>query len=84
MPPVGQVREPVAYVREQREDPSGTPFEIVLGGATPGDAARTRDLIGPLTEAGATWWDERRIQTGEALDRLTPGLRRIEQGPAVL
>lgn len=85
VPPVDQVRDLVAYVRKQREDRSGTPFEIVLGGATPGDdAARTRDLIGPLAEAGATWWDERQIQTGETLDQLVPVLRRIEQGPPVL
>lgn len=85
IPPVDQVRDLVAYVRKQREDRSGTPFEIVLGAATPGDdAARTRDLIGPLAEAGATWWDERQIQTDETLDRLTPVLRRIEQGPPVL
>ncbi|MEU5291342.1 LLM class flavin-dependent oxidoreductase [Streptomyces umbrinus] len=85
VPPVDQVRDLVAYVRKQREDRSGTPFEIVLGGATPGDdAARTRDLIGPLAEAGATWWDERQIQTGETLDQLVPVLRRIEQGPPAL
>jgi hypothetical protein len=75
----------VAYVRKEREDRTAAPFEIVLGGATPGgDAAKARDLIGPLAEAGATWWDERQIQTSEALDRLTPVLRRVEQGPPVL
>ncbi|MEU6676260.1 LLM class flavin-dependent oxidoreductase [Streptomyces sp. NPDC046925] len=86
VPPLDQVRDLVAYLRKQREDRSSdTPFEIVLGGATPGeDAARTRDLVGPLAEAGATWWDERQIQTGEGLDRLTPVLRRVEQGPPVL
>ncbi|MFF1696317.1 LLM class flavin-dependent oxidoreductase [Streptomyces sp. NPDC058257] len=85
LPPIEQVRDLVAYVRKQREDRSGAPFDIVLGGATPGDdAARTRDLIGPAAEAGATWWDERQIQTSEDLDRLTPVLRRVEQGPPVL
>ncbi|QXE34578.1 LLM class flavin-dependent oxidoreductase [Streptomyces sp. GMY02] len=85
VPPVDQVRDLVAYLREQREDRSDTPFEIVLGGATPGgDPGRTRDLIGPLAEAGATWWDERQIQGSEELDRLAPVLRRIEQGPPVL
>ncbi|GGV25705.1 luciferase-like protein [Streptomyces longisporoflavus] len=86
VPPLDQVRDLVAYLRGQREDRSpGTPFEIVLGGATPGDdAAATKDLIGPLAEAGATWWDERQIQTDEGLDRLTPVLRRVEQGPPVL
>ncbi|MER5257266.1 LLM class flavin-dependent oxidoreductase [Streptomyces sp. NPDC002855] len=82
VPPIDQVRDLVTYVRKQREDRSDTPFDIVLGGATPGDdAAKTRDLIGPLAEAGATWWDERQIQTSEGLDRLPPVLRRIEQGP---
>jgi alkanesulfonate monooxygenase SsuD/methylene tetrahydromethanopterin reductase-like flavin-dependent oxidoreductase (luciferase family) len=83
VPPVDQVRDLVAYVRKQREDgPSDAPFDIVLGGATPGgDAAGTRAVIGPLAEAGATWWDERQIQTSEAIDRLAPVLRRIEQGP---
>ncbi|MFL4901957.1 LLM class flavin-dependent oxidoreductase [Streptomyces sp. MMS24-I2-30] len=85
VPPVDQVRDLVAYVRTQREDEPGAPFEIVLGGATPGgDTAKARALIGPLAEAGATWWDERQIQTSDSLDRLTPVLRRIEQGPPVL
>ncbi|MFF4901767.1 LLM class flavin-dependent oxidoreductase [Streptomyces sp. NPDC001068] len=85
IPPVDQVRDLVAYVRDQREERTDAPFEVVLGGATPGeDAARTVDLIGPLAEAGATWWDERQIQTGETLDRLTPVLRRVEQGPPKL
>ncbi|GGT85457.1 luciferase-like protein [Streptomyces lateritius] len=84
VPPVDQVRELVAYVRKQRGARTGTAFEILLGGATPGDdPAKARDLIGPLAEAGATWWDERQIQTSDALDRLTPVLRRVEQGPPV-
>lgn len=85
VPPISQVRDLVAYVEKQREDRSGTPFDIVLGGASPGeDAARTRDMIGPLADAGVTWWDERQIQTSDGLDRLEPVLRRVEQGPPVL
>lgn len=85
VPPIGQVRDLVAYVRQQREDRPDAPFDIVLGGATPGDdAAKTRDLLGPLADAGATWWDERQIETGDGVDRLTPVLRRVEQGPPVL
>ncbi|MET9759359.1 LLM class flavin-dependent oxidoreductase [Streptomyces sp. NPDC006372] len=82
VPPLDQVRDLVAYLRAQREGRADAPFEIVLGGATPGDdPAKARDVIGPLAEAGATWWDERQIQTGDAIDRLTPVLRRVEQGP---
>ena len=32
-------------------------------------------------EAGATWWDERQLQTSADLWRLDPIMRRIEQGP---
>lgn len=85
VPPIGQVHDLVAYVEKQREGRSGTPFDIVLGGASPGgDAAKARDLIGPLADAGVTWWDERQIQTSEGLDQLEPVLRRVEQGPPVL
>ncbi|MGB8942307.1 MAG: LLM class flavin-dependent oxidoreductase [Streptomyces sp.] len=85
VPPIGQVHDLVAYVEKQREGRTGTPFDIVLGGASPGDdAAKTRDLIGPLADAGVTWWDERQIQTSEGLDQLEPVLRRVEQGPPVL
>jgi hypothetical protein len=41
------------------------------------------DLLGPLIEAGATWWDERRPMDDE-VDRLEPVLRRIEAGPPTL
>jgi alkanesulfonate monooxygenase SsuD/methylene tetrahydromethanopterin reductase-like flavin-dependent oxidoreductase (luciferase family) len=79
-PPVDQVRDMVAYVREQRADRDG-PFEVVVGGVSPGDQAGARDLIEPLRDAGATWWDERQLQTGDDLYRLDPVLRRVEQGP---
>jgi alkanesulfonate monooxygenase SsuD/methylene tetrahydromethanopterin reductase-like flavin-dependent oxidoreductase (luciferase family) len=80
VPPLEDVRELVAYVRAERR--SGDPFEIVLGGAT--DPAEAYDVIGPLADAGATWWDERQLQRGPDLDRLEPVLRRIEAGPPTL
>ncbi|MEV4253363.1 LLM class flavin-dependent oxidoreductase [Spirillospora sp. NPDC049652] len=84
-PPVHEVRDLVAYVREQREAlPEGRdarPFEIVVGGVSPTDPARAADLLGPLAEAGATWWDERQPMDGDDLDRLAPVLARVEQGP---
>ncbi len=84
VPDVAEVRDLVGYVRRHRTAEAGRPFEFVLGGATPPDKAKARDVIGPLHDAGATWWDERQLQTGPDLDRLTPVLRRIEAGPPVL
>jgi hypothetical protein len=53
----------------------------VVGGVSPADA---RDLVGPLRDAGATWWDERQIIDTEENERMEPVLRRIEQGPPAL
>jgi alkanesulfonate monooxygenase SsuD/methylene tetrahydromethanopterin reductase-like flavin-dependent oxidoreductase (luciferase family) len=83
-PPVDQVRDLVAYVNQHREEPGDRPFEVVLGGATPGDPSKAREVIVPLAEAGATWWDERQVQASDDIDRLTPVLRRINQGPPAL
>ena len=79
-PPVEEVRDLIAYVRAHREAGPDRAFELVLGGASPTDAAGARDLLGPLIEAGATWWDERRPIDDEIV-RLEPVLRRIEAGP---
>ena len=43
-----------------------------MGGAGPADTAKARELIGPLIDAGATWWDERQLQSSDDLDRLAP------------
>jgi hypothetical protein len=82
-PPVDEVRDVIGYVTRQRAEPAA-PFEVVLGGVSPGEPAKARDLIGPLADAGATWWDERQHQTSEHLYRLAPVLRRVNQGPPVL
>lgn len=78
-PPVDDVRDLVTYVGEHRADDK--PFDVVVGGTSPTDPAAARDLIAPLAEAGATWWDERRHIDEPGLDELAPILRRIEQGP---
>ena len=57
------------------------PYDVVVGGTSPGDPARARDVVGPLADAGATWWDERQVQGTDDLHRIEPVLRRIEQGP---
>ncbi len=84
VPPADQVRDLVAYIRRHREGRAERPFEFVLGGASPGDPAKSRGVIEPLAEAGATWWDERQLQTTDDVHRLTPVLRRINQGPPAL
>lgn len=77
VPPVEQVREVVAYVGEQRGSLDG--FDVVLGGVTTPDSAP--DVVAPLAEAGATWWDERQLQRGPDIDSLPAVLRRVEAGP---
>jgi alkanesulfonate monooxygenase SsuD/methylene tetrahydromethanopterin reductase-like flavin-dependent oxidoreductase (luciferase family) len=78
IPPLDQVRDLVAYVEKERAG-TGRPFEIVLGGAT--EPSKARAQVGPLADAGATWWDERQLQASEDVHRLEPVLRRIDQGP---
>jgi alkanesulfonate monooxygenase SsuD/methylene tetrahydromethanopterin reductase-like flavin-dependent oxidoreductase (luciferase family) len=82
-PPVDEVRDLVAYLRTHRRDDQSRPFEVVLGGASAADTGAARDLLGPLRDAGATWWDERR-RMDDDVDRLEPVLRRIEAGPPAL
>ena len=66
--------------RASRGDRS-TPYDVILGGISPDPARGARDLIEPLAEAGATWWDERQLDQRHDFYRLDPVLRRIEQGP---
>ncbi|MEU8548212.1 LLM class flavin-dependent oxidoreductase [Streptomyces roseoverticillatus] len=82
-PPVEEVRDLVAYVGRHRPDHRrGAPFEVVVGGVSPAnDAAAARDLIGPLRDAGATWWDERLPLGDPGLSRLDTLLHRAGQGP---
>jgi alkanesulfonate monooxygenase SsuD/methylene tetrahydromethanopterin reductase-like flavin-dependent oxidoreductase (luciferase family) len=81
VPPVDQLRDLVGYIQQHRDDGSGNPFEIVVGGASPGDSDKAQDVIGPLVDVGATWWDERQLQSSDELDQLEPVLRRTEHGP---
>ncbi|GAA2090652.1 LLM class flavin-dependent oxidoreductase [Streptomyces albiaxialis] len=75
-----QVREVAAYVRAHRPADAG-PFDLVVGGTSPGDPAAARALVAPLAEAGATWWDERHLMNGDRFDKLPPVLHRLHQGP---
>jgi hypothetical protein len=60
---------------------AGRSSEIVVGGVSPTEPGQASDLIGPLVEAGITWWDERQRIDSDDLDRLGPVLARIEHGP---
>jgi len=84
VPPVDEVRDLVAYLNQHRDHRHDGPFDVVLGGVSPGRPAKAHDLIGPLADAGATWWDERQLQSSDQVDRLAPVLRRIEQGPPAI
>jgi alkanesulfonate monooxygenase SsuD/methylene tetrahydromethanopterin reductase-like flavin-dependent oxidoreductase (luciferase family) len=80
-PEVSEVAELVAFLRVCRAENglAGRPFDIVIGGMTPGGPAG-RDVAGPLADLGVTWWDER-MPWGDELERTEPILRRIQQGP---
>lgn len=84
VPPVDQVRDLIAYVGKHREGRTETPFELVLGGASPADPAEATEAIATLADSGATWWDERQLPDSEDLYRQTPVLRRIDRGPPSL
>jgi hypothetical protein len=76
------VRELAGYIAEQRGDRAAEPFDIVVGGVS--DPATAADLLGPLQEAGATWWDERQVQANPDHHRAEPVLRRIDAGPPTI
>ena len=81
-PSAAEVGELARFIAAERVDRATEPFELVVGGAS--DPARAADLVGPLRDAGATWWDEREVQTTPDHHRLEPVLRRVEAGPPAL
>jgi alkanesulfonate monooxygenase SsuD/methylene tetrahydromethanopterin reductase-like flavin-dependent oxidoreductase (luciferase family) len=79
IPRVADVRSVVAYLDEL--EVAFDAFEVVLGGATPTDPDVAAELLAPLADAGATWWDERQHQSDPALDRFDDVRLRAEAGP---
>jgi alkanesulfonate monooxygenase SsuD/methylene tetrahydromethanopterin reductase-like flavin-dependent oxidoreductase (luciferase family) len=77
-PASDELRELVDYIAVQRGD-RADPYDVVVGGVSENSTAA--DLIGPLRDAGATWWDERQVQSNPDHYRAEPVLRRIEAGP---
>jgi alkanesulfonate monooxygenase SsuD/methylene tetrahydromethanopterin reductase-like flavin-dependent oxidoreductase (luciferase family) len=82
LPDAGVIAEMHAFFHGCRAE-SGlqdAPFDLVVGGSTQGiSAGKIRDILGPLADAGATWWDEH--FPFKQLDKFEAVRARIEQGP---
>jgi len=81
-PAPSEVRDLVSYIARHRGAGADGPFDIVVGGASEPSAAA--ELIEPLHEAGATWWDERQVQSNPDHYRADAVLRRIDAGPPAM
>lgn len=69
-----EVRELKQYVDERRS--SSEPFDIVVGGTTPGaNRKRAAKTVCAFQEAGATWWLESAMTSPDKL------AKRLKQGP---
>src|SRR6185312_11694486 len=68
------------FVHERRSQE--TPFDIVMEGETPGDDyEKANAIIGPLAQAGLTWWLEAIWSSAQARGGLEGMRTRIKQGP---
>ncbi|HVG18608.1 MAG TPA: LLM class flavin-dependent oxidoreductase [Blastocatellia bacterium] len=73
-----EVQEMKQFISEQR--PQGGPFDILVGGVTPGgNRKRATKIVRPFAEAGATWWLESVFTTD--IEKMRS---RIRQGPPLL
>ncbi len=82
-PDAATVREIHGFLTGERAriGRDGEPFDLVMSGPSPAAAAAATDLVGPLAEAGATWWAE---CMWDDLERAEPMVRRVDQGPPPL
>ena len=85
---VANLKEVIAYVREQRKD--NGPFDIVYAGPpTPGnDLNQAADIVAPYAAAGITWWleDINPFSFGKSFQEEWPleaMHQRIQQGPPI-
>lgn len=81
-PSPDELRHLVRYIAQQRGDRAGDPFDIVVGGVS--EPAASADMISELQDAGATWWDERQVQSNPDHYLADAVLRRVEAGPPAL
>jgi alkanesulfonate monooxygenase SsuD/methylene tetrahydromethanopterin reductase-like flavin-dependent oxidoreductase (luciferase family) len=74
-----KVREVSEFLTEcrEKEGSAAEPFDLALLGNT--EPETVADTIGPLAEAGATWWQE--CVWYETSDDPGPIIRRVESGP---
>jgi hypothetical protein len=81
-PDPGVIAEIHAYIHTHRRQAGlgDEPFELIVGGSTPANPATARDILGPLADAGATWWDVPIDKLGKS-DAVRA---RIEDGPPSL
>jgi alkanesulfonate monooxygenase SsuD/methylene tetrahydromethanopterin reductase-like flavin-dependent oxidoreductase (luciferase family) len=75
MPP-DDLRAAADYALGQRQ--SAEPFEVVIGGHSPGSPAETAERLAPYAEAGLTWWVEGVHPAFGSVEEL---LDRVRQGP---
>jgi alkanesulfonate monooxygenase SsuD/methylene tetrahydromethanopterin reductase-like flavin-dependent oxidoreductase (luciferase family) len=82
-PDAATVRQIHGFLTSQRAKAGlgGEPFDLVMSGTSPAPPAAAADLVGPLAEAGATWWAE---CIWDDLERAEPMVRRVDQGPPLL
>jgi alkanesulfonate monooxygenase SsuD/methylene tetrahydromethanopterin reductase-like flavin-dependent oxidoreductase (luciferase family) len=80
LPDATTVREIHGFLAGQRAAAGlgGEPFDLVMSGMSSPVPAAAADRVGPLAEAGATWWRE---CGWDDLERAEPMLRRVDQGP---
>jgi hypothetical protein len=81
-PTPDDIREIKAFVDKQRREAgldTGMPFDIVVEGVTPGkDPEKTKSILEPLADAGATWWIESMWTVPGGMKAVR---KRIAQGP---
>jgi alkanesulfonate monooxygenase SsuD/methylene tetrahydromethanopterin reductase-like flavin-dependent oxidoreductase (luciferase family) len=79
-PDAATVREMHRFLTDARAEAGRDtePFDRVMSGVSPADPAAAADLMGPLEQAGATWWAE---CLWDDLESAAPMVRRAEQGP---
>ena len=68
------------FIDERRSET--TPFDIVMEGETPGDDhEKAAAIVGPLAQAGVTWWLEAVWASPQTRSGLEGMRTRIKQGP---